>query len=840
MLLPLASVGPADVARVGRKAAALGALARAGFPVPPGLVLPVGAVPPDWGQALALAGGRLLAVRSSGVAEDLAEASYAGRYETVLNVAAEPDALAAAVERVRVSAVRAEVYAGSVDAAAAGGPYSSSGDSGMAVLIQPMVAASAAGVAFTAHPVTGVRDVVLVEAVRGTAERLVGGEVSPDVWVATGGGAPVCRAVPRGALDAAQVVAVVALARAVADFLGGPQDIEWALEGERPVLLQARPITALPAAAPADRPEPGDFWQRAEMYHPEPLSPLHRSVYLAPVNAGFAAMCTEYGLLLRTLEVREFGGWAYIRPVPFSGPARGPAPDEETWREITRSVPRLRDRIASCVAAMRADLPGGYLRRWESELRPGLAARIAALRDTDLAALPDPALLAHADAAVELLRYAHVAVHYPVRAAITIALGELAFCCRDLLGWDETAVAELTVGLSTASTEPARRVAAIAWHLRQQSAAVALLADPDPAAVERLGEVDPELAAAWSTLRRELGCRALACEVAEPTLAERPNLLVTLLRAELHRPGGGPAEVLAAERAAAVGRARSALAGRPGDAARFERALARAQQAYPIREDNQLHTVAAPVALIRYAALEAGRRLAGRGQLAAADDVFALEYAEVVAALRGGQPRHDLVAARRAEAAAVRARPGPATYGDDPGGPPSWAVLPPEARLAMESLLWMVDSEFTAELHGTTAAAGPVLRGTPASPGRHTGPVRVVRGEAEFGRLRPGDVLVCRMTTPAWSVLFGTVGALVTDTGGVLSHPAIIAREHRIPAVVATGNATGQLRDGAIVTVDGAAGTVETAAIPPAAIGAGAAGGIENPECTGTSRSGGW
>ncbi|MGH2888090.1 MAG: PEP-utilizing enzyme, partial [Solirubrobacteraceae bacterium] len=96
----------------------------------------------------------------------------------------------------------------------------------------------------------------------------------------------------------------------------------------------------------------------------------------------------------------------------------------------------------------------------------------------------------------------------------------------------------------------------------------------------------------------------------------------------------------------------------------------------------------------------------------------------------------------------------------------------------------------------------------PGAPGRHTGPVCVVRGEGEFGKLRAGDVLVAPTTDPAWSVLFATAGALVTDGGGALSHAAIVAREHAIPAVVGAGQATRRLRDGDIVTVDGAAGRV--------------------------------
>jgi pyruvate,water dikinase len=110
---------------------------------------------------------------------------------------------------------------------------------------------------------------------------------------------------------------------------------------------------------------------------------------------------------------------------------------------------------------------------------------------------------------------------------------------------------------------------------------------------------------------------------------------------------------------------------------------------------------------------------------------------------------------------------------------------------------------------GLPGAHGTVT-GIPASPGSYTGPMRVIRNEAEFERLRAGDVLVCPVTSPVWSVLFPSVGALVTDTGGTLSHPAIIAREYGVPAVVATGNGTSALHDGQVVTVDGTAGTVGT------------------------------
>ena len=153
------------------------------------------------------------------------------------------------------------------------------------------------------------------------------------------------------------------------------------------------------------------------------------------------------------------------------------------------------------------------------------------------------------------------------------------------------------------------------------------------------------------------------------------------------------------------------------------------------------------------------------------------------------------------------AHPGPASYGKDPGPPPPFASLPPEARLANEGFLWAVDRIMGPQAQAEPGANG-VVTGIPAAPGSYTGPVRVIRSEAEFDRLRAGDVLVCPVTSPVWSVLFPSIGALVTDSGGVLSHPAIIAREYGIPAVVATGNGTSVLCDGQVVTVDGTAGVV--------------------------------
>jgi len=157
------------------------------------------------------------------------------------------------------------------------------------------------------------------------------------------------------------------------------------------------------------------------------------------------------------------------------------------------------------------------------------------------------------------------------------------------------------------------------------------------------------------------------------------------------------------------------------------------------------------------------------------------------------------------------AHPGPYAYGEPPSGPPPFDLLPPPARLVNQGVMWGLAQVFGEP--GGVQQEG-VVAGTPASPGRYTGTVRLVMSEHQFSKIRAGDVVVCPTTSPAWSVVFPSMGALVTDGGGMLSHPAIIAREHRIPAVVGAGNATDVLGDGDLVTVDGDTGVVVLADHP--------------------------
>jgi len=233
----------------GGKGYALARLRQAGFPVPPGFVVTAAALDENEGEmlpSLAAAicdayralGKGAVAVRSSALAEDGDAASFAGQYETFLNVAG-CDALLTAVRRCWVSlrnerGLAYRRHLGRDESVPA-----------MAVVVQRMVPAAQSGVAFTLDPVSGQGDVVIVEAVAGTGESLVSGQVAPDRYIVRREDAPL--EIAGGLLDEERLSAVVNLARQVEAWAAQPQDVEWALdEAGQVYLLQARPITVVP------------------------------------------------------------------------------------------------------------------------------------------------------------------------------------------------------------------------------------------------------------------------------------------------------------------------------------------------------------------------------------------------------------------------------------------------------------------------------------------------------------------------------------------------------------------------------------------------------------------
>ncbi|MGY6657783.1 PEP-utilizing enzyme [Amycolatopsis sp. TRM77291] len=623
---------------------------------------------------------------------------------------------------------------------------------------------------------------------RGLADRLVSGLVTPDEWSVRESVASRVAGTEE-AIDSAQAAEIAELAREIEKLFGAPQDIEWAIARDRVWLLQARPITALPepgvAAVPMVADPPPGHWSKAS-HATGPLTPLRRSTVLPTLN-DTSGYLFSFGMGER-LAFEDIGGWLYSRFVMPDGPAE------------------MAKRLHQVVGAVFQDEPRHRVEQWHGEWRDELTGALRRLRDeVDPAALPDEDLLTHL-LEIRAVEDKAMEVHFKLGGVGVLAVGKLGVLCARELGWSAAKTLDLLNGLPGMTTEPAHRLAALAARARASAAVMEAIGRED-ATVDGIRAVDERFGAAFDAYLRDFGLRTIGIDIGSPAMAERPGLLVALLRGQLDRgfDPDGQAAALAGERAAAEREARSKIT----DTGTFDSVLRLAQAVYPLRDDSN-YLVQVAGGLFRRAVLHVGDRLARRGLISQAEGVLMLVFDEVIDALRRDVDLHAAEATRTGEFLWAQQNPGPAEYGEEKKRTPPAdliAKLPPPAREVVEAGLWSMR-----EVAGIRAEASPdasaVAHGLAASRGTYTGPVRVIMNEADFGKLRTGDVLVCPETTAEWSVLFPCVGALITDTGGLLSHPAIIAREYRVPAVLATGDGTRRLRDGDMVTVDGDSGTV--------------------------------
>jgi pyruvate,water dikinase len=245
-------------------------------------------------------------------------------------------------------------------------------------------------------------------------------------------------------------------------------------------------------------------------------------------------------------------------------------------------------------------------------------------------------------------------------------------------------------------------------------------------------------------------------------------------------------------RQAAEAAAYEALASSPRRLRAFRRLLADAQHLVPIREEQTEElTIAWPI--MRRAVVRIGDALAERGVIGEPDDVFFLTRAEALTALDGAPlpPTVDVPGRRSLRKEQAR-------------------LVPPRLVGRVNPMIQRVWDSFPG-LIGARPSEQALVSGVPASPGRATGLVRVIRGPDDFDQLQPGEILVAPLTAPAWTPLFTRAAAVVTDVGSAAAHASIIAREYGIPAVVGCGDATARLRTGMRVTVDGSTGNVEPA-----------------------------
>lgn len=370
-------------------------------------------------------------MRSSGIAEDLDDASFAGQYESVLGVTTVEE-VAAAVTRVRASGRASHL-------AEYRGTHGGGSNACVAVLIQRLVEGSAAGVAFSANPVTG-DDEAVVEAVRGLGDRLASGDADADRWVIGAAARPV---LDTGVISRSTAEAVGALARRVAQVRGGPQDVEWALDRGEVVVLQARPITGLPLAPALDIP-PGR-WLKDTIHWSGPMTPVGASILLPLLETLLAEVFAEFGIPLERMRVRSLGGEIYMQEVEIGGTHNSGAPPPWWLGAIAfRCVPPLR-RVAMTAKRGLPKLEA-YPRAWEESWLAECSSRIDKARAVDLRRLDDEALAGHLDQLVDEVLTPNLRAHFRLVLPDIVALHDLAVCCRDLLGWDDGQVLELLAG----------------------------------------------------------------------------------------------------------------------------------------------------------------------------------------------------------------------------------------------------------------------------------------------------------------------------------------------------------------------------------------------------------
>ena len=713
MLTALASAAAADPAVAGSKAAGLAVALAAGFPVPAGFVVPVDEDTDDAELVAAAASvADRLAVRSSAVAEDLAGASFAGMYESYLDVP--PKEVPEAVRRCRGSADTARVAA-----------YRPVGtEAGVAVLAQAMVAAKASGVAFTADPVTGDRNMAAVPAGTRVAPAHGGGEVTGESWRVTGGRATT--AAPADVLTAAQAAAVADTAHRLEQLFGSPQEVEWAIAADTVQVIQARPMTALPDHVTWTPPGPG-LWAcnfRLGEWLPDPVTPLFGDWLLPAFDAGFRAAMHDTAGATVGFPYGLVHGWYYATPNPQIA---------EIPAAVVRSRGKLLEFMLKTVVLPsrrpdRADpLLDRLYRNWRDRLLPD-HHRFTDLRVEDRPLAELPSLI---EQVVRMAGYHFWYLTVVGGAAWKIEQALRRFMDRHHL--DSSDAARLLSGLGPAQTALVQTA-------------------PDPHAVHSLDWFFPTAGESTATSPQAPSAK-------------------------------GPSPHAQVERLQLEQRCAGRLRGRPHLLTQWTTLLALAQKYARIREE-QAENLTLGWPLLRACARQLGEELTDTGTLDDPGLVFFLTRIE----LDQATPLTDTARRRQQQWQRQRRLTPPLTIGTPP---------PLIGRHLAETVGAGSNSTTDTQIHGQ-----------PASPGRATGPARIVRSLDDFTKVTAGDVIVATATTPAWTPLFRLAAAVVTDRGTAAAHASLIAREYGIPAVVATNDATHRITGGAHITVDGSRGIV--------------------------------
>lgn len=801
-------------ADAGGKGAALAKLA-ATFPVPVFFVIAAEAF--DEGGLLPharesvnagitrLGGAGRFAVRSSGREEDGADSAHAGQFETELNVTA--DDVIAAAHRVWKSGF-SETLAQYRTAKGL-----SSAPQPPAVVVQAMVDARAAGVAFSADPVTGDRSVVVISAILGLADKLVGGEADGDSYRIGANGvtldAELVGAAP--VLNDAERTEVAAMARRAAVHFGSPQDIEWAFDASGLHMLQSRPITTLALMAQPD----GDptIWDNSNIVesYPGVTSPLTfsfaRYVY-SHVYQAFgrlmgvpAADINEHRAVFENMLGRVDGRVYYnllnwYRALALFPGFKANRAFMEGMMGVSEALPQeMADRIAppstdggeKFIDNLKFARVGFGLIWHEITIKTTIAKFYARLNTA----------LIRPDAEIDAMQAQALVAEYRLLERQLLAQWDAPlvndFLCmiafgaaqKSMTNWaGDDGLAFLTSMLigqgDIVSAEPAKMIREMGVMVRGRSDVVARLSAGDVGAVDAM----PDLRAAFDRYIAKFGDRCTQ----ELKLESRT----------LHED---PGQVLKAVAAAAGTREGVRVEEKPKDLRLLvqdplKRMLARwllkwAKARVRDRENLRFERTRL-FGRVRRIFLALGARLTEAGVLDDKRDAFNLTVEELLGAVEGASITADLRSLSRMRAAEWKgqiARPDPPERFTVRG-----AHITGVAGLVAEAVV--------------EDTGGETRKGLACCKGIVTAVVRVI-DDPRVEALSPGEILVARHTDPGWIAVFANAAGVIAERGSLLSHSAIVAREMGVPCVVSLKGVTQWLKTGDIVRLDGGAGTVE-------------------------------
>jgi pyruvate,water dikinase len=501
-----------------------------------------------------------------------------------------------------------------------------------------------------------------------------------------------------------------------------------------------------------------------------------------PFGRGVAEFCRYYGMLLGGMQMSYVNGFAYRSVTPVSDaevPGRFQRADEVFERKLWRE----------------------QLREWDEVAKPAAIKTHRALQSVDPEALSDPELLAY----LTKCRDHHAQMiyqHMRFTGAAMLSVGDLLAHLADWTSVPPSEVLGMMRGAAPvsagASTELDRLVTAFA---EDASAREILQSQGDPAQVlSELRSLHNDVGTQLASYLDLVGYRLLdGFDISGRYALELPDALLRAIRTSVQK-GGRPA----ADVDVRVADIREQVPGQYR--AQFDDLLGEARLMYRIRDERGVFSDIWASGIARRAVLAAGRRLADAGRIDDPEHFIDAGFDEMVSMLSGtGGPSAGELAARFEYRTSHTAKEAPDVLGPPPSPPPDLSGLPPGAARVMRAM-----GVALGELFGSAQAPHDekLLRGLAASGGIYEGPARRVSGPAEFDRIVEGDVLVTESTTEAFNILLPLLGAIVTDSGGLLSHSAIVAREYGIPGVVGTREATQRIPDGVTVRVDGNAGEV--------------------------------